>query len=600
MKYILKTMGWAGLVTFFLAGTASAQNIGWLSGWKTFNVSPTYSMDAPSPQLNSPGTRADAVTWVDADDNLWLWGGFNQTPQLQKTRYADLWHFDVKTGVWRWVNGPSGDIPDTVHGIFNTTGSANLLGNRVAPANWIDTAGNLYVFGGAFANESDPADTLYNDLWKYNATEHQWSWIGGSNAANQPSHYDTVGVPAITNAPGARKGAAFWKTADGLFWLFGGFGYDEFHNLGMLNDLWSYNPETAQWTLEDGSTIRNSPGVYGAQYLPHPSNNPGGRSGAGIAQDAAGNVWLFGGTGYNRVSELGLLDDLWKWERSTGLWTWMGGHDRYMTEQEKFGTAVEPEIYHADNNPSARQSGNLWFNADGELYLSGGTGTVLLSSGIQPSVLSDIWKFNPINNRWAYIRGSLAGTDLPVYGQKGVPSTGNHFGGVTLTRPNKLSDGNYLLFGGLRYDRAAYPALNLPIADLWKMTTPEKDIVGSLVSGRTRITEKKRTGITTNVALQISYNDVKNTGLPAIIAAAYIVDSPIVPIQGQFYSAVNSAAIKEPKPGKLAKAKRVKFNINYSGDLTGKYIAVQLDALHVVDEKAERNNVVFYGPITAN
>jgi hypothetical protein len=40
---------------------------------------------------------------------------------------------------------------------------------------------------------------------------------------------------------------------------------------------------------------------------------PGGRWGATAYTDAAGNVWMFGGQGYDSGGNVGLLNDLWKY-----------------------------------------------------------------------------------------------------------------------------------------------------------------------------------------------------------------------------------------------------------------------------------------------
>jgi hypothetical protein len=62
---------------------------------------------------------------------------------------------------------------------------------------------------------------LLNDLWKFSSVE--WTWMDGSNLADQPGTYGTVGVGNANNVPSARQGAVSWTDISGNFWLFAGF-----------------------------------------------------------------------------------------------------------------------------------------------------------------------------------------------------------------------------------------------------------------------------------------------------------------------------------------------------------------------------------------
>src|SRR6218665_2550757 len=75
-----------------------------------------------------------------------------------------------------------------------------------------------------------------------------FTWMKGSSQFDQPGVYGSLGVPAMSNGPGARWDAVSWKDASGNFWMFGGFGVDGSGNQDWLNDLWKYSPATNQWT----------------------------------------------------------------------------------------------------------------------------------------------------------------------------------------------------------------------------------------------------------------------------------------------------------------------------------------------------------------
>ena len=60
-----------------------------------------------------------------------------------------------------------------------------------------------------------------------------WTWISGSDTANQYGNYGSLGVASSTNVPGARYDAVGWISSDDdTLYLFGGFGLDGFGSSG--------------------------------------------------------------------------------------------------------------------------------------------------------------------------------------------------------------------------------------------------------------------------------------------------------------------------------------------------------------------------------
>ena len=60
-----------------------------------------------------------------------------------------------------------------------------------------------------------------------------WTWIAGSNTANQLGVYGEKGIPNPDNHPGSRLGAlALYDSCTHKLWLFGGSGFDE-HYTGV-------------------------------------------------------------------------------------------------------------------------------------------------------------------------------------------------------------------------------------------------------------------------------------------------------------------------------------------------------------------------------
>jgi N-acetylneuraminic acid mutarotase len=133
----------------------------------------------------------------------------------------------------------------------------------------------------------------------------------------QAGVYGTLQVPQPGNIPGSRTGSATWTDAEGNMWLLGGGGFDSEGNVGALNDLWEFVPSTRMWAWMGGTnTAPNGDpvhGVYGQFRTPSATNFPGARTPAASWTDRQGNLWLFGGSGFDAVGDDDLLNDLWEY-----------------------------------------------------------------------------------------------------------------------------------------------------------------------------------------------------------------------------------------------------------------------------------------------
>jgi hypothetical protein len=70
-----------------------------------------------------------------------------------------------------------------------------------------------------------------------------------------------------------------------------------------MNDLWQFDGE--EWVWVSGSNEKNKKGVYGEKGIPDSKNIPGGRYQAMSWMDNTGNMWLFGGEGYDSSGNSG-------------------------------------------------------------------------------------------------------------------------------------------------------------------------------------------------------------------------------------------------------------------------------------------------------
>ncbi|MBL7749425.1 MAG: hypothetical protein JNM19_18435, partial [Chitinophagaceae bacterium] len=225
--------------------------------------------------------------------------------------------------------------------------------------------------------------------------------------------------------------------------------------------LWHTIPSFAQiapntpWTWMKGDNTINKTGVYGTPGISSHTNKPGARNSSTTWRDAAGNLWLFGGTGYSSSSQ-GYLNDLWKYEPASGMWTWVKG-DNMVGRPGVYGTQG---IASSLNKPGASYSSVSWTDASGNLWMFGGFGYGSSSMGL----LNSLWKYNPSTNEWTWVKGVNTVNAAGTYGTKGVAGPANTPGARYGSQTWTDASGNLWLFGGNGYATSTSGILN----DLWK------------------------------------------------------------------------------------------------------------------------------------
>ncbi len=357
----------------------------WMGGSNLVNQPGTYGAQGTAASSNIPGARNSEVRWIDASGNFWLFGGGGYDSNGTLGPLNDLWKYSA--GEWTWMSGSNTANQPGTFGTQGQAAASNVPGARFHAVSWIDSSGNFWLFGGNVDALNSSGEVYLNVLWEYSASTGEWTWVGGSNTANQPGTYGTQGTAAAGNVPGAREQAVSWTDASGNFWLFGGNGYDSNGTYGFLNDLWEYSASTGEWTWVGGSNTTNQSGTYGTQGTAAPSNLPGARNGAAGWIDASGNFWLFGGYLHNGATgQISYLNDLWKY--GAGEWTWMSGSNA----ADQSGSYGASGMAGSSNNPGARHYAVTWIDASGNLWLFGGNG---FDSAGTWGYINDLWKYGP-------------------------------------------------------------------------------------------------------------------------------------------------------------------------------------------------------------
>jgi N-acetylneuraminic acid mutarotase len=362
----------------------------WMSGSDTAGSNGgqpgVYGTPGRDLATNVPGGRDGLVGWSDSNGNLWLFGGYGYDSAGTLGYLNDLWKFNPATGKWTWMGGsstvPISDGGQTgVYGTLGVSSTTNQPGSRSAMVSWIDGSGNFWLFGGNGFDSTGTRGDL-NDLWKYSPATNQWTWISGSNLANQSGVYRTMGAASAASIPSGRAGASSWIDGSGNLWLFGGGGSG---SVGM-NDLWEFTPSTGQWAWMSGDNTPGQSGVYGTMGVASSTNVPGGRICANAWIDSDGNLWLFGGAGFDSTGMQGFLDDLWMFSPSTNQWMWMNGSST-SDQSAVYGTLATPSSL---NTPGSRYSPTSWSDGNGDLWLFGGW--YKTPSGNNSYLSDDLWE----------------------------------------------------------------------------------------------------------------------------------------------------------------------------------------------------------------
>jgi N-acetylneuraminic acid mutarotase len=432
----------------------------WESGLNSVNAAGVYGTQGAASPSTLPGARYESVSWIDATGNLWLFGGAGYDAAGGLGDLNDLWQYSPSTGLWTWVSGGNANNAGGVYGTLGAAAAGNLPGARQAASSWTDPSGNLWLFGG-YGDDATGGVGRLNDLWKYTPSTGLWTWVSGGNGDNAVGVYGIQGAAAAGNVPGARYSATSWTDASGNLWLFGGIGYGSTGAVGTLNDLWQYSPSTGLWTWVSGGEVNNAVGVYGTQGAGSAGTVPGARQAANSWTDSSGNLWLFGGYGYDSMGGLGYLNDMWRYSPSSGQWTWVAGSN----VDDAAGVYGTQGTVSAGTVPGARQSANTWIDAAGGVWLYGGYG---YDSTGGVGALDDLWQYSPSSGQWTWISGSSGADASGDYGTQGTVSASTVPGARQAANSWIDSSGHLWLFGGVGYGASGNGYLN----DLWQFVPP--------------------------------------------------------------------------------------------------------------------------------
>jgi len=442
----------------------------WMKGDSGINPLAVFGIQGIPDSANNPDGLYEASEWKDLNGNFWIYGGIITYGGAS----SNLWKFNPATTQWTWMKGPgnvTNEIP--IYGTLGIASPANTPGARWNQASWTDTSGNLWLYGGI--NESA---LCFGDLWKYDISSNEWTWVSGSNIQDVQAIYGVQGIPNTTNQPGSRREtAAAWIDNENNLWLFGGRGYGTDTTQGDLNDLWKYNISTNEWTWMRGSTQINDAGSYGIKGIEDTTNNPPSRMIYCRWKDYQGNFWIFGGGDH----PIGVFyNDVWKYNIATNKWTWMSG-DNFPN-----GEGMQDSICATGTDligPARLENRACWTDECFNFWQFGGA-TI---SG-HDTVFNDLWYFNYQSLEWTMVSGSVSPNQAGSYGIQGISSPANEPNSRSGSDAWVDNSGNLWLFGG-------WTVTTVGANDVWRYivnpSCPVKNLCGPQINtGNTSLCEK--------------------------------------------------------------------------------------------------------------
>ena len=278
----------------------------WMNGSQAVNQSAVYGTRGVQHPNNRPGSRNYSLGGFDKNGDLWIFGGYVMNG-VQQALLNDLWKYDVSTNQWTWMKGSSATNSVGNYGRILVANDNNEPPSRIGAKNWIDESGNFWIFGGERFDTSGGNMFVLSDLWKYDVSTNQWTWMKGVNSYNSWGSYGSRGVPHPNNQPPGLSYVSTFSDNNGNLWMFGGT-FAAHSSYGLSDDLWKYDVKSNLWTWISGRAIVNGIGTYGDKGNFNRSNVPGGRSELCGWADKFGNVWIFGGFGSAKSTAQGHLN----------------------------------------------------------------------------------------------------------------------------------------------------------------------------------------------------------------------------------------------------------------------------------------------------
>ncbi|MCW3125197.1 MAG: hypothetical protein JWO03_855, partial [Bacteroidetes bacterium] len=205
----------------------------WMSGPQGGLTPASFGTMGVELASNLPPVRGTYTRWVDANDNFYIFGGYSQGNAVN-----DTWKYNTSNNRWTWVAGSSSPNNPGLYSSYCVPGAGatppSRFENRTAQSNGCSNV--FWTFGGF-----DQSESVFDDLWNFNAQTSQWTWVSGSNSLNNLGNYGTLGVGSASTTPPGKGGVCMWVDNAGTLWMWGGMGVP----WNIYSDMWKFVADTA-------------------------------------------------------------------------------------------------------------------------------------------------------------------------------------------------------------------------------------------------------------------------------------------------------------------------------------------------------------------
>eukprot|EP01119_Soliformovum_irregulare_P003972 TRINITY_DN1499_c0_g1_i1.p1 TRINITY_DN1499_c0_g1~~TRINITY_DN1499_c0_g1_i1.p1 ORF type:complete len:498 (+),score=117.11 TRINITY_DN1499_c0_g1_i1:215-1708(+) len=240
----------------------------------------------------------------------------------------------------------------------------------------------------------------------------KWQMLGsGDNSSNGPQDQF-----ATSNWPPHLQESVSSLTPNGDLLLYGGINYPFFNETDsqVMNLMWTYRISSQEWKWKNASTS------YGRIGIPDATNWPPPLHSAVIWTTLDGtSFYMYGGS----LSQDVFVSDLWQFNMTTNLWTWLGNGS---FRQDAPGKS------NSQNWPGSVESGATWLDPSGNFVLFGGSNT------------NHLWRYVTSTSQWTYFgSGDILGTvgTVGTSSPRNWPAAGESFS-------TWVHGGNLYLYGG--------------------------------------------------------------------------------------------------------------------------------------------------------
>ena len=185
-----------------------------MKGDNTPNSTGVYGTQGIASATNKPGARVASVAWSEALETagkLWLFGGVGNITFSDADYFNDLWSYDIDSNQWTWIKRFNASNSSGMYGIQGIASATNNPGVRSNSVAWKDNHGDFWAFGGY--GQTGTSWGYLNDLWKYNISANQWTWVKGDSTLVYYGKYGEQGIPSANNRPGDRVNAVGWSVS---------------------------------------------------------------------------------------------------------------------------------------------------------------------------------------------------------------------------------------------------------------------------------------------------------------------------------------------------------------------------------------------------